>query len=86
MTSNVSTLAGLVFLLVFFVFMFSQLSTLGLDARCPEYFTVNRTLNIVDYLGIMFNARCSAIPVWVQFLVYVPILIAIARAIVSVSA
>lgn len=86
MTSNVSTLAGLVFLLVFFVFMFSQLSTLGLDARCPEYFDVEQKLNIIDYLSVMFNSKCSAVPVWFQFLVYIPILIAIARSIIGVSA
>lgn len=86
MASNVSTLAGLVFLLVFFIFMFSQLSTLGLDARCPEYFNIEQKLNIVDYLSIMFNSRCSGIPIWFQFLVYIPILVAIARSILGVSA
>lgn len=86
MTSNVSTLAGLVFLLLFFVFMFSQLSMLGLDARCPEYFDVKQELDMIDYLSVMFNSRCSAVPVWFQFLVYIPILIAIARSIIGVSA
>ena len=84
--SNVLTLVGLSFLLIFFLIMFTKFAEINAQIKCPEMFEVNEELGLTDYFTLLFNTRCSGIPIWFQALVYVPIILGILRAIISLSA
>ncbi|RLG45328.1 MAG: hypothetical protein DRN81_02055 [Thermoproteota archaeon] len=80
MASDTTEFAGLIFLLVFMVFIFSSMTAYNATIECPELSSVfdqdNPLLSAIFSVGFIFSP-CSGIPLWATLLVFVPLGIAI---------
>jgi len=80
MAENVA-FAGLIFLTVFFLFLFTGMASYNAEIICPELSSASiNSADVVTWVitnAQIFFSPCSGLPLWIYLLVFGPLGIAI---------